>query len=86
MHVHMFLVLYKAAMRVVRNSHLIYVGTYVCTYFVCTHVHKDYFKPGTRRPAAGMHLVSYSYFYPSILSANVSMHVCVCVCVRPRGY
>ena len=40
----------------------------------------NFFKPGTRWPAAGAHLVSYNHFH--------STKVCMCVyaCVRPRGH
>ena len=38
------------------------------------------FKPGARRPAAGVRLISKNHFR----AAKVC--VCVCVCVHPRGY
>ena len=42
-----------------------------------THV----FKPGARRP------VPARAWFPKIDPVRiVCMHVCVCVCVRPRGY
>ena len=40
------------------------------------------FKPGARRPAAGVRLVSRNHFR----AAKVCVCVCVCVCVHPRGY
>ena len=39
------------------------------------------FKPGMRLPQAGVRLVSCNHFHP-----RKDARVCVCVCVRPRGY
>ena len=41
-----------------------------------------FFKPGARRPVAGVRLVSRNHFR----AAKVCVCVCVCVCVHPRGY
>ena len=38
------------------------------------------FKPGARRPEAGVRLVSRNHF------CTAKVCVCVCVCVHPRGY
>ena len=42
------------------------------------------FKPGARRPQAGVRLVSRNHFRAA--KVCVCLCVCVCVCVHPRGY
>ena len=57
-------------------------GGYRDLWLLCIlSVYQNIFKPGACRPKAGSRLVSRDHFH-----ADISMRVCVSVCVHPQGH